>query len=69
MIITIMPGIPWWEWFHIIVSLNMGSLPVKSMSIQKKKKKKGHDCYDHAWHTFVGTVPHHCEPECRQFSC
>ena len=69
MIITIVPSIPWWGWFHIIASLNVGSLPVKRVSIQKKEKKKGHDRYDHAQRTFVGTVPRHCEPERGQFSC
>ena len=41
MIITIVPGIPWWGQFHVIMSPNMGSLPVKRVSIQKKKRKKG----------------------------
>ena len=41
MIITIVPSIPWWGQFHVIVSPNMGSLPVKRVSIQKKKRKKG----------------------------
>ena len=41
MIITIMPGVPWWGQFHIIVSPNVGSLPVKRVSIQKKERKKG----------------------------
>ena len=69
MIITIVPGIPQWGRFHIIMSQNVGSLPVKRVSIQKKKGKKGHDHYDRAWHTFVGMVPHHHEPERGQFSC
>ena len=37
----IVPGVPWWGQFHIIVSLNMGSLPVKRVSIQIKERKKG----------------------------
>ena len=69
MIIMIVPGVPWWGQFHVIVSPNMGSLPVKRVSIQKKEKKKGHDHYDCARHTFVGMVPCHHEPEHGQFSC
>ena len=68
-IITIMPGVPWWGQFHVIASPNMGSLPVKGVSIQKKGKKKGHDHYDCAQRTFVGMVPCHHEPERGQFSC
>ena len=41
MIITIMPSIPRGGQFHVIASLNVGSLPVKRVSIQKKKRKKG----------------------------
>ena len=36
-----MPSIPWWGQFHVIVSPNMGSLPVKRVSIQIKERKKG----------------------------
>ena len=65
-IITIVPSIPWWGQFHVIASPNVGSLPVKRVSIQKKERKKG---------MIVMIVPgiplwgwHH-EPECGQFSC
>ena len=45
----------------------------KKASIQKKKKEeenkeKGHDHNDHAQHTLVGIVPHHCEPDHWLFS-
>ena len=37
----IVPSVPWWGQFHVIASTNMGSLPVKRVSIQKKERKKG----------------------------
>ena len=48
----------------------MGSFPVKNSKYSKKKKKeKGHDHNNSAWHTSVGTVPCHHKPEHGQSSC
>ena len=40
MIETIVPSIPWWGWFHVIVSPNVGSFPVKNIKYLKKRKRK-----------------------------
>ena len=49
------------------------NLRTVSIFLKKKKtkkiKKEGHDCYDCAWHTLVGTVPCHREPGHGWFYC
>ena len=69
----IVPGVPLLGPIPVIASPITGSSPVKRKKSQYSKKKKikieGHDHNDRARRTFVGTFPHHREPDHARFSC